>query len=342
MIPNTLHRASPLHLLCPFHLLCVALSLICLSSNGATQAQNQTQSVQPESKRILFLGDSITHAGGYIASLEAAMKIQYPDQHPEFLNLGLPSETVSGLSEPGHAGGAFPRPDLHERLSRVLDQVHPDLVVACYGMNCGMYYPLSEERFAKFRSGIERLHDAVVKSGSNIIHLTPAYFDALPIRDRLLPAGLPEYKQPYEKYDDVLEAYSQWLLKQREQGWIVLDVHGAMKSEVERQRKENPSFTFAGDGVHPNAAGQAIIAGPLAKYWNLQLDPNALPTLRDGTPHPKASEIFQKVSEKQNILKLSWLSTTKHVRPGIPSGVTLDQANEQAKQIDQDIQQLLK
>jgi len=33
----------------------------------------------------------------------------------EILNLGLPSETVSGLSEPNHAGGAFPRPDLHER-----------------------------------------------------------------------------------------------------------------------------------------------------------------------------------------------------------------------------------
>src|SRR2546425_2764856 len=38
----------------------------------------------------------------------------------EFLNLGLPSETVSGLSEEGHAGGQFPRPDLLERLARVL------------------------------------------------------------------------------------------------------------------------------------------------------------------------------------------------------------------------------
>lgn len=323
----------------------LALCFACLGSTSSLYAQikqNNAETIAPESKRILFLGDSITHAGGYIASLEAALKIQYPDQHPEFLNLGLPSETVSGLSEPGHAGGAFPRPDLHERLARVLDQVKPDLVIACYGMNCGMYYPLSEERFAKFRSGIERLHDAVVKSGSKIIHLTPAYFDALPIRDRLLPAGLPEYKQPYEKYDDVLETYSQWLLEQRNRGWIVLDVHGAMKSQVERQRKENPSFTFAADGVHPNAAGQAVIAGPLAKYWNLHLDANALPSLPNGSSHPKAKEIVQKVSEKQNILKLSWLSATKHVRPGIPAGVPIEQANEQAKQIDQDIQQLLK
>ena len=36
----------------------------------------------------------------------------------DILDLGLSSETVSGLSEPGHAGGAFPRPCLKERLER--------------------------------------------------------------------------------------------------------------------------------------------------------------------------------------------------------------------------------
>ncbi|MFN9715483.1 MAG: SGNH/GDSL hydrolase family protein [Planctomycetota bacterium] len=179
-------------------------------------------------KRILFVGDSITYSGGYIASLEAAWIVQHPEQPIEFLNLGLPSETVSGLSEPGHAGGAFPRPDLHERLQRVLDQTKPDWVIACYGMNDGIYYPLGEERFQAFRSGIERLHDAVVKHGSQIIHLTPAYFDALPIRDRLLPAGREEYRQPYEGYDEVLETYARWLLEQRQRGWVVFDVHDAM------------------------------------------------------------------------------------------------------------------
>ncbi|MFM8396813.1 MAG: GDSL-type esterase/lipase family protein, partial [Pirellula sp.] len=159
-------------------------------------------------KRIVFLGDSITHAGRYVAILEAALHAEYPDERiPEFINLGLPSETVSGLSEPGHAGGAFPRPNLHERLARILAETKPDWVIACYGMNCGMYYPLSQDRFDQFKSGIERLHDDVEKTGARIIHLTPAFFDALPIRDRLLPDGLSEYRQPYAKYDDVLETY---------------------------------------------------------------------------------------------------------------------------------------
>ena len=67
-------------------------------------------------------GDSITYSGQYIEFVEAYLRLKDPALRCEFLDLGLPSETVSGLSEPGHAGGQFPRPDLHERLDRVLDE----------------------------------------------------------------------------------------------------------------------------------------------------------------------------------------------------------------------------
>lgn len=283
----------------------------------------------PDAKRLVFLGDSITHAGGYIELLETACLIQQPDIAIEWINLGLPSETVSGLTEPGHAGGQFPRPDLHERLERVLAQSTPNVVVACYGMNDGIYYPLSEERFQKFREGIERLHDAVVAKGSQIIHLTPAYFDALPIRDRLLPGGLDEYRQPYAEYDDVLEAYSRWLLDRRQDGWIVYDLHQAMKSAVLKRRELDPKFTFASDGVHPNAEGQSTIARPLADAWGLTLGGDGLPD------HPHAAKILELVQKKQQILKLAWLTAARHTRPGIPEGLPLNQAQAAAVELDQ-------
>ena len=59
------------------------------------------------------------------------------------IDMALPSETVSGLSENGHAGGKFPRPDLLERLDQVLRISRPDVVIACYGMNCGIYQPFN-------------------------------------------------------------------------------------------------------------------------------------------------------------------------------------------------------
>ena len=311
------------------------LPVMLIASFFADRAHSQV-AAPPNVKRVVFLGDSITHAGGYIDALETALLIQYPERHLELLNLGLPSETTSGLSEPGHAGGQFPRPDVHERLERVLEQTKPDLVVACYGMNDGIYYPLGEERFDKFKSGIERLHQAVESRGAKIIHLTPALFDALPIKTKVLPAGLEAYPQPYEGYDDVLDAYSKWLLSRRADGWQVIDVHDAMKQALLAKRKESPNFTFAGDGVHPNAEGQVVLAGPLAAAWGLKLDADGLPS------HQKAKEILSLVREKQKTLKLAWLTATKHVRPGIAVGLPLEEANAKAAKLDQEARALVK
>src|SRR5215216_3126326 len=133
-------------------------------------------------RRILFLGDSITYSGEYVSYVEASLRTEFPEREFDIINVGLPSETVSGLSEPGHAGGKFPRPDLHERLDRVLQKLNPDLVVAGYGINDGIYHPFSEERFAAFTNRIHRLHEKVWASGATIIHLTPSVFDAVPLK----------------------------------------------------------------------------------------------------------------------------------------------------------------
>lgn len=124
-------------------------------------------------KRIVFLGDSITYAGKYIVYVETDFLLHQPSQKVEYINLGLSSETVSGLSEAGHANGQFPRPVLKERLSRVLEQLKPDIVFACYGMNDGIYLPYDKARFSAFQAGMQQLHDAVRKNGGKIIHLTP-------------------------------------------------------------------------------------------------------------------------------------------------------------------------
>jgi lysophospholipase L1-like esterase len=119
------------------------------------------QELLQKSQRVLFLGDSITASGQYIVDFEAWRILRRDAEPRPILNMGLASETTSGLSEEGHAGGKFPRPDLFERLDRVLALAKPDLVFACYGMNDGIYEPLDEARFAKYRDG-DRDHTAVL------------------------------------------------------------------------------------------------------------------------------------------------------------------------------------
>lgn len=285
------------------------------------------QAALPEAQRILILGDSITYGGTYVQIVEAALIAQHPEKPYEIMNLGLSSETVSGLSEEGHAGGKFPRPDLHERLDRVLAKTKPQLVIACYGMNDGIYYPLSPDRMKAYQDGMLKLRAKVTAMGAEIIHLTPAVFDPLPIQAKLLPAGLKDYPQPYAGYDEVLTAYSQWLLEQRKDGWVVLDVHGAMTQALAEARHGDAQFTFSKDGIHPNAEGHLVMARPLLQHWGLKVS-------EDGKPeHPNGVAIFDLVQKKVNLLRDAWLTETKHTRPGVKDGLPLAEAQKQAAEL---------
>jgi len=283
---------------------------------------------QPFSKRVrrvLFLGNSITYAGGYITDMETYLIQKYPKVHVEFINAGLPSETVSGLSEPGHAGGKFARPDLHERLERVLTLTKPDVVFACYGMNDGIYMPFDEGRFQKYRDGITWLHDAVVKHGARIIHLTPPVYD--------------EARGSSVGYAAVLDKYSEWLIGQRTAAqWEVGDIHFPMKAALEKNRGEQASFAFAEDGIHPNAEGHRVMARAVLEF----LGEDGPFAQVDGSHGPggRYEALYKLVAERQKMMKDAWLTAAGHKRPGMTQGIALREARKKYAAIEKQIRAL--
>lgn len=278
----------------------------------------------PGAKRVLFLGDSITYAGHYVDEFEAFVVKTFPDRKFEIIDCGLPSETVSGLSEAGHAGGKFPRPDIHERLDRVLATVKPDLVFACYGMNCGIYLPLDETRFAAYRAGIEKLRAKVKAAGADIIHLTPPVFDALPIASRVRPADTAKDGDMFDGYNTVLARYAAWLVEQgKTQGWRVVDTHSAMASALAAARKANAAFTFANDGVHANEAGHQVIAVAVLKGLGQTYDPASV-----------SAELRKLVRQRGRILADAYLNAAGHQRPGMSKGLPLDAATAKSAELD--------
>ena len=282
----------------------------------------------PGAKRVLFLGDSITYAGQYVELIEAYFVTRFPGRPIEFLNLGLPSETVSGLSEPGHAGGQFPRPDLHERLSRVLDKTQPDVVIACYGMNDGIYLPFDAQRFAAFSNGLVRLRERVAASGARIIHVTPPVFD--------------EAKGKGPGYGNTLDRYSEWMLAQRAHGWDVVDLHAPMSRFLSERRKTDPNFFLASDGVHPGETGHWIIAREILLHLgatDLTAANNPTDLLRS---HPEGAALLKLVQQKQRLLKDAWLTDTGHKRPGMNKGAPLPEAQAKAAEIEKQIRALAK
>jgi len=308
----------------------------------AAEAQSTPFTPLASARRIVVLGDSITYGGEYVEFFETWLRLSAPTSTVEVLNLGLPSETVSGLSEDGHAGGSFPRPDLHERLERVLERTRPDVVLACYGMNDGIYFPYDDSRAARFQDGMRKLRERVLARGARILHLSSAPFDPMPLGGRTLPAGRTAYPQPFEGYDDVLTRYSEWLVAQRANGWEVIDVHGPMLRFLAERRRTDPKFHLAGDGVHPSGLGHWLIARELLRHLGATddvvnaADPDAW--LR---ATPKGPEVLQLVQRRQRLLKDAWLTHTGHRRPGMSAGKPLPDAQREAAEIDLQLRKTL-
>jgi len=289
----------------------------------APQTSKSKASLPAKVQRVLVLGDSITYAGEYVTDIETYFVTRYPKRHIEFINVGLPSETTCGLSEQGHANGLFPRPDLHERLDRVLSQTKPDFIIACYGINDGIYLPFSQERFDKFTNGVAWLHEKALSIHAKILHATPPTYD--------------EKLGGVTGYNSVLSRYSEWLLEQSKNGWDVVDLHGPMDAYLAKGRAQKADFAFSGDGVHPNALGHWLMARQILIHLgakDLKNAENAEEMVKD---FPRGNEILKLIGERQAMMKDAWLSATGHKRPGMNKGLPLDQAQAKAAELDKKI-----
>lgn len=307
---------------------CLLPVLIAASAAGRLDAAESPFPLT--AKRILFLGDSITHAGRYVSWIETQLRLQGVDPLPEIINIGLGSETCSGLSEPGHP---FPRPDVHERLNRALEKVKPDVVVACYGMNDGIYHPFSEDRFRAYQDGVNRLIEKVHKAEAKLVLMTPPPFDPVPLRGRgkLEAAGADRYGYTaiYENYDDVLARYAEWVVEQKKRVEMVVDLHAPFIEHLKEKRKTNAKFTLSPDGIHPNATGHRLLGETILKAWGV-------PSTTEPDP-----ALFKLVHERTTILHDAWLSQVGHKRPGIKPGLPLNEAAANAKSLEARIKPLV-
>ena len=296
-------KANTLYLI--FSLLMLAA---CTNMNDDSHAKSI---LDPDIYTVVFIGDSITYDGGYVSDIEAYLHLTHPNKKLRILNLGLPSETVSGLSEENHAGGAFPRPILFDRLESVLDITQPDFVFTNYGINDGIYKAFDENRFDAYKQGMRRLSETLHNRNIPFIHITPPIFDG----------------SPRKNYADVVHKYADWLLSQvQTENWRVIDAHWPMQAYLDEQRKTDSAFVLARDGIHPNRLGHAIIADAVLRYLELKSVDDL--TLGDEafTAFPSGLKVLKIVKEKQSIMKDAWLTKTGHNRPLMKIALQFDVA----------------
>lgn len=265
-------------------------------------------------KRVVFLGDSITQAGGYVGLVTYYLEKLHPDKNFDVLGLGLASETLSGLSEDGHAGGAFPRPCLFERLGRLLEKARPEVVFACYGMNDGIYLPPDRARTAAFRKGVARLIEACRQAGAEQIYLiTPPIYDFTP-------------KAGEFNYDSVLAEYARWETTLNQPGVRVLDLHTAM-----RKARDVRGEPFSKDKVHPGDDGHLLMARTILAGIGVTAPDESLATI-------KTDPLYKLVEEKRRLRSAAWMRHVGYTRektvPPEPLGTAEADAAKVQEKID--------
>ncbi|MFT5632699.1 MAG: lysophospholipase L1-like esterase [Rubritalea sp.] len=314
-------------------LLCLLLSPLSIYSSLAEVAKKPNSSdhskLLENAQKIIMLGDSITYAGSYVVNFETWLTLTYPKKEYSLINLGLSSETVSGLSEKGHAGGRFPRPDLHERLDRILGKTKPDLIFACYGMNCAIYQALDKARFQKYQQGMINLKEKAAAAGAKIVFITPPYFDAQRNKNKVF-------------YTDVLKRYSAWLVAQRKKGWNVIDLNTHMAEVVQEKRETDPIFTYQKDAVHPNEAGHWVMTQPILVWFGDQKSADCKNPQQMVTHLGASPETHELITQRSHTLRNAWLTETGHKRPGVRKGLPMNQAEKKVALITKAIRDTVK
>ena len=234
-------RSRPMRKLLP-----VALSLLALSFPA-----HADEPFFAGDETILFIGDSITQDGRFIAYLQAFLDDSHPDHQMVLLNFGLSSETVSGTTE---NVGPRTRPHVFNRLGKILSYKTPDVTFLCYGMNDGGYRPRSKERFAAYTFGMTRLIGRVAATGSRIVLLTPPPFDVASSTKEIQPASARffDFRHPYENYAETIRDYAAWLRGQllNDKIDVVIPVNEVLSAYIGIERTKDATYIY-GDGVHP-------------------------------------------------------------------------------------------
>ncbi|MEM7476451.1 MAG: GDSL-type esterase/lipase family protein [Planctomycetota bacterium] len=305
------------------------LFLLCCVSPSSLNAQesNSQQLIWQELSRRspwVFLGDSNTYSGDYVAMLDAWMEVL--PKRPKLLNLGVSSETASGLSEVDHP---FKRPCVHERLSKVLAMTKPGVVFVCYGMNDGIYQPRSEENFKAYQDGMLKLSLEVRKSGARLVVLTPPLFEPEPVKrsGKLGPAknGRYAYFAPAPDYDRVLEEQTQWCLKNQFRATKVINLHEMMRDQKKIFKQEDDKFTFSRDGVHFGALAHGLVAEHILSQIGAPANLIAA--------YP-SDEALLRSRTKHQMLRDAYLTATGKNRPGLPAGIPVWLAEKKAVVLD--------
>jgi len=210
-----------------------------LGSMHPAAAQVRGESLELKSRdRIVFLGDSITHGGHYVASFENALRCLMPEKNLSFFNAGVSGDVAA------HA---------LERLDAEVIAQLPDVVTILLGMNDAGYRAFDEELLAHYRRDMTAIVKRLrAETEVELVLLSPTYYDERQVAEGRIPP--PGYNDTLIRYGEVCRQ-----LAEEYDGHFV-DLNAPLLQATERLRTQDENATLVPDAIHPAEAGGMVMA----------------------------------------------------------------------------------
>lgn len=248
------------------------LSVLLLALLLPVRAEDAAPFFLHDGDTVVFYGDSITEQQHYGRDIETYVLTRYPARHVKFLNSGWTSDLVSG----GKGGSA------ETRVQRDVLPYHPTVVTILLGMNDGEYTHFKQSNYDAYRDGLTSLVNRLTTEmpGVRLTLLSPTFYDE----------NAPGSRH-FHGYNAVLLRFRDFVktLGGR-RNILAVDLNTPLAEATRQGRKRDPRFTLVPDGIHPNEAGQAIMAASILKAWRAPMEATEV-TLDPASPTPATTPL---------------------------------------------------
>lgn len=194
------------------------------------QGQQRSTILLKPGDRIVFFGDSITHATpGYVSFIGEMLESLYPELGVAIINRGGPGNNVHHLME---------------RVDRDVVAESPDWVSISIGIN-DCYYPPHHVEPSEYKTALDGLVQHLRDNGrASIILCSPSIVG----------------EDPDSEDNGKLRAYVDAVREVAEKhGTLLAPVHEAFINALRLARPTTDRALFTTDGVHLNQAGNTLL-----------------------------------------------------------------------------------
>lgn len=226
----------------------IYISALCsAAAASAFAAKDISPRAFPSGGTVCYVGDSITHGGGYMRNITLFYATRYPEDFVNFYNLGISGDTVRHVNK---------------RMKSDVLAVKPAVATLMIGMNNSNTYAKPDMDAARakavennrlaYRKNLSEILDKFASANCGVILFTPSPYDETAKLETPPTVGK----------NGELREFSKCISEEaKRRGLKLVDMHGyMMKINAELQRDFPEKSVSGKDRVHPQAFGNFVMA----------------------------------------------------------------------------------